>query len=140
MKSKIIKYEKKISNFLEWVIYVIGYSLILVAVSMIFKNTIQIDSSYYGMWVLIASVIIYLLNKTIKPIIVKLTIPITALSLGIFYPFINFIILKIVDVILTTHFTINGIFIACIATILISILNMIMDKLIIKPVIGKEKK
>ena len=140
MKNRIVKYEKKINGFLEWVIYMIGYSLILTAVSLIFKNTIQIDSSYYGIWVLIVSVIIYLLNQTIKPIIVKLTIPITALTLGIFYPFINFIILKIVDFILNTHFTINGIFIACIATILISSLNMIMDKVIIKPVIGKEKK
>ena len=140
MKNKIIKYEKKINGFLEWIIYMIGYSLILIAVSLIFKNTIQIDSSYYGMWVLIVSVLIYLLNQTIKPTIVRLTIPITALTLGIFYPFINFFILKIVDFILGPHFTINGIFIACFATILISALNMIMDKLIIKPVIGKEKK
>lgn len=140
MKNRIIKYEKKISSVLEWIIYMISYSLILILVSILFKNTIQIDSSYYGIWVLIVSVLIYLLNQTIKPIIVKLTIPITALTLGIFYPFINFIILKIVDIILGQHFTINGIFIACIVTIIISALNMLMDKLIIKPVIGKEKK
>lgn len=136
--KKIIQYEKRISNFLEWLIYMVGYSLILVAVSLIFDNTIQIDNSYYGLWALIATIVIYLLNKTIKPIIVKLTIPITALTLGIFYPFINVIILKIVDLLLGRHFTINGIFIACIAALLISAMNMLMDKLIIKPVIGKE--
>lgn len=136
--KKIIQYEKRIGNFLEWLIYMVGYSLILVTVSFIFDNTIQIDNSYYGLWALIATIVIYLLNKTIKPIIVKLTIPITALTLGIFYPFINVIILKIVDLLLGRHFTINGIFIACIAAILISSMNMLMDKLIIKPVIGKE--
>jgi putative membrane protein len=139
VKEKIKSNEKRISNFLEWLIYMVGYSLILVTVSMIFPNTIQIDNSYYGLWALIASVVIYILNKTIKPIIVRFTIPITALTLGIFYPFINVIILKIVDLILGNHFTINGIFIACFAAILISIMNMIMDKLVIKPVIGKEQ-
>lgn len=138
MKKKIIQYEKRIGNILEWLIYMIGYSLILVTVSLIFNDTIQIDNSYYGLWALIATIVIYLLNKTIKPIIVKLTIPITALTLGIFYPFINVIILKIVDLLLGNHFTIHGIFIACIAALLISAMNMLMDKLIIKPVIGKE--
>lgn len=131
--------KKKISNFLEWLIYIVGYSFILVAVSMIFPNTIQIDNSYYGLWALVATIVIYLLNKTIKPIIVRFTIPITALTLGIFYPFINVIILKIVDLLLGNHFTIHGIFIACVAALLISLMNMIMDKLIIKPVIGKEQ-
>lgn len=130
---------KKISNFLEWLIYIVGYSFILVAVSMIFPNTIQIDNSYYGLWALVATIVIYLLNKTIKPIVVRFTIPITALTLGIFYPFINVIILKIVDFLLGNHFTIHGIFIACVAALLISLMNMIMDKLIIKPVIGKEQ-
>ncbi len=138
MKEVVKSNEKRISSFLEWVIYMIGYSLILITVSMLFKNTIQIDNNHYGVWALVASVVIYLLNQTIKPIIVKLTIPITALTLGIFYPFINVIILKIVDLLLGIHFTINGIFIACIAALLISLMNMIMDKLIIKPVIGKE--
>lgn len=131
--------KKRISNFLEWLIYIVGYSFILVAVSMIFPNTIQIDNSYYGLWALVATIVIYLLNKTIKPIIVRFTIPITALTLGIFYPFINVIILKIVDLLLGNHFTIHGIFIACVAALLISLMNMIMDKLIIEPVIGKEQ-
>jgi uncharacterized membrane protein YvlD (DUF360 family) len=69
---------------------------------------------------------------------VRLTIPITALTFGIFYPFINVLILKIVDILLGSHFTINGIFIACIAAILISFLNFILDDKIIQPTIRKE--
>lgn len=129
---------KKISNFLEWLIYMIGYSLILIMVSLLFDNTIFIDNNYYGIWAFLAAIIIYILNKTIKPLIVWLTIPITAMTLGIFYPFINLFILKIVDFILGSHFNIRGIFIACIAAILISIMNILMDKLIISPVIRKE--
>lgn len=128
---------KRINSVLELTIYIIGYSLILATVALIFKNTIIIDNSYYGLWAIIASVVIYILNKTIKPIIVKLTIPITALTLGIFYPFINVLILKIVDFILGNHFKLNGIFIAFIAAILISVMNMIMDHFVIKPVIDR---
>ena len=115
------KYESKINVFVEWLIYMICYTVILICVSMFFKNTIQIDNTHYGVWVFIASVIIYLLNQTIKPIIIKLTIPIMALTFGILYPFVNLLILKIVDWILLSHFTINGIFYAYIVAVIIEI-------------------
>ena len=130
--------KKKANLFIEWLIHIISYALILGIVSVIFDNTIHIDYSYFGIWGIIASILIYILNKTIKPIIVRLTIPLTALTLGIFYPFINVIILKIVDLVIVSHFDINGIVFACLAAILISILNIILDNEIIKPLIRKE--
>lgn len=131
-------HKKKFNRFLEWLIYMIGYALILISISVIFKNTIKIDNKYYGLYALIASIIIYILNKTIKPLIVSLTIPITALSLGIFYPFINVFILKLVDFIMGDHFTINGIFMSFLVAILISLMNILMDKLVLEPLLGKE--
>ena len=125
-------------KFIEWIIYMIGYALILISISVLFKNTIQIDNHYFGVWALIAAIIINLLNRTIKPVIVWLTIPITALTLGIFYPFINVFILNIVDFILGSHFSVNGIFMCVIVAILISIMNMIMDNLIIKPLLERK--
>ena len=116
----------------------IGYALILISISVIFKNTIQIDNKYYGLYALIAAIIIYILNKTIKPLIVSLTIPITALTLGIFYPFINVFILNLVDFLMGKHFTINGIFMSFLVAILISLMNIIMDKLVLEPLLGKE--
>ena len=132
--------KSKVNTIIEWMIYIIGYALILNIVALIFKNTIHIDNSYFGVWGIITSLVIYFLNKTIKPIIVRLTIPITALTLGIFYPFVNVIILKIVDLLLRSHFDINGILFAFLAAVLISVLNIVMDDTIIKPVIRKEKK
>ena len=132
--------KKIINKIIESLIYIVGYALILNIVALIFKNIIHIDNSYFGIWGIIASAVIYILNKTIKPIIVRLTIPITALTLGIFYPFVNVIILKIVDLILFSHFTINGILFAFLAAILISVLNIIMDDKIIKPVLRKGEK
>ena len=80
------------SAILDWIIYSIGYALILILMSLIFKKTVQIDNSYFGLWAFLAALLIRLLNRTIKPVLVWLTIPITALTLGIFYPFINVII------------------------------------------------
>ena len=78
-------------------------------------------------------------NKTIKPILVTLTIPITGLKLGLFYPFINVFILKLVDWLLGPHFQVSNIWIALLASILLSITNFIAEQ-ILKKIVGKVKK
>ena len=109
---KVIIMNKKTNKphfnyFIDWLMHIVGYALVLITVSILFKNTIQIDNSWFGFWALLASVLIYLLNKTIKPILVWLTLPITGLTLGLFYPFINVFILYIVSWILGSHFVIT---------------------------------
>ena len=111
---------------------IVGYTIILMIVSYLFKNTIYLDDSYYGMWCFIAALLIYILNKTVKPFLVWLTIPITGITLGLFYPFINLGILKLVSLLLGGHFKIYGIWFAVLASILISILNVILDDVIMK--------
>ena len=91
-----------------------------------------IDNTNYGLWGFLAAILVYLLNKTIKPFLVWLTIPITGLTMGLFYPFINLIILKIVSLILAGHFEIYGIWFALIASVLISVMNIIVDDIIDK--------
>ena len=120
----------RINYFIDWLIHMVGYALVLITVSLIFRNTIKIDNSFFGIWALISTILIYLLNKTIKPIIVWLTLPITALTLGIFYPFINVFILNIVDWILGSHFNINGLFMSFLVAVLISVMNQFIDGII----------
>ena len=126
-------------RFLDWLIKMSGYSLILIITSLLFKHTLYIDKDWFGLWSFLAAIIIYLLNKTVKPILFKLTIPITGITLGLFYPFINLIILKLVSIILGDHFEIYGIIYAVCASILISILNIIMDNFLDK-LLRKEHK
>jgi len=95
MKDKNL--EKQLSKILKIFISIMGYALILTILSVIFNDTIKMDNSYFGIWGILVSLAIYILNKTVKPIIFSLTLPITALTLGIFYPFINVLILNIVD-------------------------------------------
>lgn len=125
-------------KFIDWLIRMIGYALILIITSLIFKNTLYIDHNWYGLWAVLAAILIYLLNKTLKPVLIRLTIPITGITLGLFYPFINLIILKIVSLVLHGHFYIYGIWFAVCASILISILNILMDAFIFEK-IGKGK-
>lgn len=125
--------EAKLNNFIDWLLYMVGYTFVLILVDQIF-NSFDVENIWYGF---IAVLIIYLLNKTIKPLIVKLTIPITALTFGLFYPFINFFILKLTDFILGSHLQIYGIYSGVLIAIVISIMNYIMETFIIKPIIRR---
>jgi len=135
-----ITFKRLVNNkFFEWLLYMVGYAIVLIAVSLMFDKTFYISNKYYGLYAFLASVIIYVLNKTIKPVLVYLTLPITALSMGLFYPLINVFILYITSFILGDNFVIHGIFIPFIIAILISVLNMFMEGMIIKPIIYKGK-
>lgn len=143
MKTIVIDDNKKkdfskIKKALNLVIYIFLYAIILIFVSLLFKKTFILDHSYFGLWALLASVIIYILNKTIKPVLFFLTLPITGITLGLFYPFINVFIIKIAAFLLGDHFVTHGFFILFFAAILISIMNFLMENIIIKPMFRKE--
>ena len=125
-----------IIQFFEWLISLVGYTLVFLGISALFRS-FNIDKSYYGLYGFLAVLIISILNKTIKPILVRLTIPITGLTLGLFYPCINLFILKLTDWILGSHFNLENIWIAFFIAILISIMNLLMENLIIKPILRK---
>ena len=118
-------------KIIEWLIHMLGYTLVLIIASLIFKETIYIDTSFYGLGGLLTVVILFILNRTLKPILFWLTLPITGLTLGLFYPLINVLILKITDFILLSHFEIKGILFVFIVSIFLSIMNWLMDNLII---------
>ncbi len=118
-------------KIIDWITHMLGYTLVLIIASLIFKKTIYIDTNYYGLWGFLAIIIIFVLNRTVKPILFWLTLPITGLTLGLFYPIINVLILKLTDFILLSHFEIKGIFFVLIVSIFLSIMNWLMDNLII---------
>lgn len=127
------------NKFFEWLLYMVSYSIVLIVVSLLFGDSFYISNKFYGLYALLASIIIYILNQTIKPVLVFLTLPITALSMGLFYPLINVFILYITSFILGDNFNIEGIFIPFVMAILISFLNMVMEGMIIKPIIYRSR-
>jgi putative membrane protein len=85
------------------------------------------------LWVIIVSILVYLLNRTIKPLLTWLTLPLTAVTLGLFIFVINVMILKIADLLVGPHFEITNLFMAILAAVFISILHSMMESIIVKP-------
>lgn len=133
-----VTFKRLVNNkFFEWILYMIGYAIVLIAVSILFDKTFYISNHYYGLYAFLAAIIIYVLNQTIKPILVYLTLPITALTMGLFYPIINVFILYITSFILGDNFQIHGFWLPFVIAIIISVLNMFMEGMVIKPIIQK---
>ena len=127
----IIKEKNKIrlNRFIDWIIYMVGYTAVFIFVTSFFKS-IYIDSNHLIIWSTIIVLLIYILNKTIKPVLVTLTITITGVTLGLFYPCINVFIIKLVDWLLGKHFQVKNLLIALLVAILLSIINFIMERFI----------
>lgn len=121
----------KVTKLIDWLLYMIGYTLVFLVVTSFF-DSIYIDCKHIIIWSFIIVIVTYILNKTIKPILVTLTIPITGLTLGLFYPCINLFILKLVDWLLQGHFELENLWIALFVAILLSIVNIITEHIITK--------
>ena len=74
---------KKINNFSEWIYYMLAYALVILIMTKAF-DSVYIYPKYSFLVCLLIVVLLYILKKTVKPILVLLTIPITALTLGVF--------------------------------------------------------
>lgn len=131
-----MKNSNYLDNILNFVINIIVYSLVLLFISILLK-TVDIDTKYYGIYVVLSSIIVCFLNKTIKPVLFRFTIPITGITLGLFYPCINILILKLTDFILGSHFETHGIITLFLTAILISFMHMFMETVITKFIFGK---
>lgn len=121
------------------IIHMAGYAVILVLVATYF-DTFHIDDRHLYLYGILVTLIIFFLNKTIKPVLVCLTIPITGLTLGIFYPCINWFILKLTDWILGSHFQMTGLLTSFLLALLISGMSALMENVIIRPLVRRLKK
>lgn len=119
MKDIIIDYISKI----------IVNMIVIILATKIFKN-IFVDNIFY---LFLSSLLLVICNKCIKPLLTLILLPINIYTLGVTYPFINVIILKLISFILGEHFIIVGWFSAFFISIFISIMTIIIDRLI-----GKE--
>ena len=134
-RKKIKKPEYRLNLFLDWIIYMAGYAVVLLMASHLFRS-IYVENFLYGF---IAAILIFVLNKTLKPILVLWSLPLIGLSLGLYYFVINVIILWLVSLILGSHFNLTGVFSSIIISIFISIMNVVIENLVIKPLIERFK-
>jgi len=85
----------------------------------------------FGYAVLLAA-LLAILNVSLKPILIFLTIPATIFSLGLFLLVINAFIILTAEWILGSGFQVNSFWWALAFSIVLSIINGIFDKLAIK--------
>ncbi|PAE09086.1 hypothetical protein CHI12_01980 [Terribacillus saccharophilus] len=111
---------------LRWILTLLLNSVSLIIVSYIF------DSFYlegFGTAIL-ASFILSVLNLLVRPVLIFLTLPLTALTFGLFLFVINAVTLMITQGLIGENFIIEGFGTAIIAAIILALLNLILNWLI----------
>ena len=130
--NKVKKYikEERNDNILSFLVGIFVYAAVLAIATEVFKN-FYIESFLYA---IIAAIILSILNITIKPVLVVLTLPVTILTCGIAYPIVNMIILKLCDLLMGKSFEIGGFLSMFFISIFISLLKMFLDSIITKKI------
>lgn len=82
---------------------------------------------------LILAALLSVLNVSVKPLLIFLTIPATILSLGLFLLVINALIIELAAWIMQPGFVVDSFWWALLFSILLSFVNGIFDRLTIKP-------
>ena len=118
-------------TFLEWILTLIISALSILLATKIFKG-FYVESFEYA---LITSIVIMILNKLLKPILKVLAFPITIITLGIMYPIVDTIILKLASLVMGSHFVVEGWVVPFFVSIFIAILTVILDAIITKRII-----
>ena len=125
-------------KILEVILYVLGYTFTFYISSKVFKS-FYLSNKLPFLYSFLSVLVIYILNKTVKPILFYLTLPISALTYGVFYFVINTIILKIVDLVMGSKVNFDSIWILFLISIFISAINLLVDLVIIRPIIKRVK-
>ncbi|GAB3801330.1 phage holin family protein [Virgibacillus kimchii] len=112
--------------FVRWLISIVLNAVALIVVAELFAN-FHLDG--FGAAIL-ASFILAIVNVIIKPILVVLTFPITVITLGLFLFVINAITLMITQAIMGSGFVIDGFGTAIIASVIISVISLLLNSLI----------
>lgn len=111
---------------LRWFLSIFLNAIALIAVAQLFDSFIL---EGFGP-ALLASFILSILNVIVRPILVVLTLPITILSLGLFLFVINAATLMITQGLMGSSFVIEGFGTAVIASIVISVINLLLNSLV----------
>ena len=118
-------------TFLEWVLTLLISATAIVLATKIFRG-FYVESFSYA---IITAIVIMILNRLLKPTLKILALPITVISLGILYPIVDTIILKLASLVMGTHFVVEGWVIPFFVSIFISFVTVLLDTLITKSVI-----
>lgn len=117
----------KKKEFVTFVLEILTGALSLMIASYLFKS-FYVENFWYAC---LASVIISVISVYLKPLLEFIALPINILTMGLTTPLINVIILKITHLILGSKFVVNGWIIPIFIAIFISVVNVLLNNLIV---------
>ena len=139
-KNKEKKRNSTIKNkIIEVLLYLVSYTITFLIVEQFF-DSFRISPDHRILYACIAVLIIYVLNKVVRPLLVTLTMPITGITFGLFYFVINSLILKITDWLMRSKLDFTNIWVLFLISILLSVIRFIIEEIIMKPVVKRAMK
>lgn len=117
----------KKKEFVAFVLEILTGALSLMIASYLFKS-FYVENFWYAC---LASVIISVISVYLKPLLEFIALPINILTMGLTTPLINVVILKITHLILGSKFVVNGWIIPIFIAIFISVVNVLLNNLIV---------
>ncbi|MGB3463697.1 MAG: phage holin family protein [Cyclobacteriaceae bacterium] len=108
---------------MKWLIKLL-FSAVAVLLGAYLLPGVGVNDFWSALWV---ALILSLLNATIKPLLIILTIPITILTLGLFLLVINSVIILLADYFID-GFYVEGFWWALLLSLVLSILNSIFSE------------
>lgn len=129
----------KFNLVIEFLLYAVLYTAAFMAVESMFQSFV-INSDYKVIYAFISIVVIYILEKVLKPILVTVSTPITGLTFGLFYFVINAFMLKLTDWIMGPKLDFTDIWVLLLISVVLVLINLLIEKVIIEPIIRKANK
>ncbi|MCE4052171.1 MULTISPECIES: phage holin family protein [Bacillaceae] len=114
---------------MKWLLGIVINAVFFIALAGLFKDSFYLSGIGAAIG---ASIILSLLNIVVKPILILLTLPVTILSLGLFLFVINAITLSLTDRLMGDSFEISSFGMSLLASILLSLFNIIIQNTMLK--------
>ncbi|MDB5281089.1 MAG: putative rane protein [Bacteroidota bacterium] len=114
---------------MNFIIKLVLNAIAVVITGALLKSGIHLENFWYA--ILLAAVL-SILNSSVKPVLIFLTIPATLISLGLFLLVINAFIIEIAAWILEDGFKVDSFWWALLFSIVLSLINSILERLTIK--------
>ena len=119
---------------MKWLVGILINAVLFMAIAGYFSESFVLEGFSAA---LAASFLLSIINVIVRPILVILTLPVTILTLGFFLFVINAMTLEITDYLMGDAFEIAGFGMALLASVIMSIVTLVLDKTILKS--SKEK-
>jgi putative membrane protein len=115
---------------MRWLAGILINAVLFMAIAGYFSENFHLEG--FGA-ALGASFLLSILNVLVRPILILLTLPATILTLGLFLFVINAITLELTDYLMGDAFEISSFGIAFMVAVIMSIVNLIIQKTILEP-------